>query len=84
MKTKSAYRDFGGWAVDGIEYPTLREAAQAIGEPESTLQSWCRRIGSRRVTSADLARMRRNAGTSEWQRLSGTRNTGVCRSEQRP
>lgn len=84
MKTKNPYGNHGGWAVDGVEYPTLKAAAQALGEPEATLRSWFRRLDTRRATSAELSRMRRNAGSSEWQRLSDSSNTGAGRGELRP
>ena len=72
-------RKQGGWAVDGIAYPSARDAAQAIGVGQTTLQQCCRKIGRRQVTSQEIAMTYRNSGNDAWRRLSDSSNTGAGR-----
>lgn len=79
MRSLSKRRKCGGWAVDGIEYPSLRAASEAIGMPEATIRSRCKQIGRRRVTSSELDQYGRSSGNDEWRALSMTGNTGSGR-----
>jgi len=82
VRSSNNNRKCGGWAVDGIEYQSLRAASAAIGLPEATIRSRCKQIGRRRVSSAELDQYGRNSGNAEWRALSMTGNTGSGRKTE--